>query len=155
MKKIDLYTDGACSGNPGKGGYAAILKYKNTEKIVSDGFLNTTNNRMELMAAIEGLRCLKEPCGVTLYTDSRYLADGLSKGWAEGWRRKGWKKADGKPAQNIDLWESLLSLCEEHQVSLVWVKGHSDNEFNNRCDRLAVESAANAQRTDAGYGGKL
>lgn len=154
MKKIDLYTDGACSGNPGRGGYGAVLLYGEREKELSGGYVLTTNNRMELLAAIEGLKSLKEPCEVTLYTDSKYLSDGLSKGWAEGWRKKGWKISGGRPAQNIDLWEQLLSLCQTHRVKLVWVKGHADDEYNNRCDALAVEAAKDARLTDTGYGGK-
>lgn len=141
-KSVLLYTDGACLGNPGPGGWGGILRYGKWEKELSGGEDETTNNRMELMAAIAGLEALKEPCKVTLYSDSKYLCDGLSLGWAEGWREKGWKKADKKPAQNVDLWERLLELCQLHEVSAVWVKGHADNEFNNRCDRLAVAEAA-------------
>ena len=138
MKTVELYTDGACSGNPGPGGYAAILRYGERERIVSGGEEQTTNNRMELRAAIEGLKALKEACAVELYSDSKYLVDGLEKGWAESWRRRGWKKADKTPAKNPELWQELLDLCEKHEVRLHWVKGHADNPYNNRCDEIAV-----------------
>ena len=138
MKTVELYTDGACSGNPGPGGYAAILRYGEKERIVSGGEEDTTNNRMELRAAIEGLKVLKEPCAVELYSDSKYLVDGLEKGWAESWRRRGWKKADKTPAKNPELWQELLDLCQTHEVRLHWVKGHADNPYNNRCDEIAV-----------------
>ncbi|MBR6740655.1 MAG: ribonuclease HI [Clostridia bacterium] len=138
MKTVELYTDGACSGNPGPGGYAAILRYGEKERIVSGGEEDTTNNRMELRAAIEGLKVLKEPCTVELYSDSKYLVDGLEKGWAESWRRRGWKKADKTPAKNPELWQELLDLCQTHEVRLHWVKGHADNPYNNRCDEIAV-----------------
>ena len=138
MKTITLYTDGACSGNPGPGGWGAILEYMGTEKELSGGEESTTNNRMELTAVICGLQALKEPCIVELYSDSKYVIDGLSKGWAEGWRKNGWKKADKKPALNPDLWEVLLNLVEKHQVRYHWVKGHAENPKNNRCDELAV-----------------
>ena len=138
MKKVELYTDGACSGNPGAGGWGAILKYGDREKELSGGERETTNNRMELTAAIEGLSALKEPCEVTLYSDSKYLVDGIDKGWAAGWKSRGWKKSDGKMALNIDLWDTLLSLFEKHKVTLVWVKGHAGHPYNERCDALAV-----------------
>ena len=138
MKTVTLYTDGACSGNPGPGGWGAILSYNGAEKELSGGEKSTTNNRMELTAVIEGLSALKEPCIVELYSDSKYVIDGLSKGWAVSWRKNGWKKADKKPALNPDLWETLLNLTERHQLHYHWVKGHADNPFNNRCDQLAV-----------------
>lgn len=138
MKTVTLYTDGACSGNPGPGGWGAILVYGEVEKELSGGEKNTTNNRMELTAVIAGLSALKEPCIVELYSDSKYVIDGLSKGWAVSWRKNGWRKADKKPALNPDLWEQLLNLVERHQVRYHWVKGHADNEKNNRCDQLAV-----------------
>ena len=138
MKTVTLYTDGACSGNPGPGGWGAILEYQGTEKELSGGESSTTNNRMELTAVIEGLSALKEPCVVELYSDSKYVIDGLSKGWAVSWRKNGWKKADKKPALNPDLWEKLLNLAEMHQLRYHWVKGHADNPKNNRCDALAV-----------------
>ena len=138
MKQVELYTDGACSGNPGPGGWGAILIYKGTEKELSGGEAATTNNRMELTAVIRGLSALKESCIVELYSDSKYVIDGLSKGWAAGWQKNGWKKADKKPALNPDLWEELLNLTEKHQMHYHWVKGHAENPYNNRCDELAV-----------------
>ncbi|MBQ8748397.1 MAG: ribonuclease HI [Oscillospiraceae bacterium] len=138
MKTVTLYTDGACSGNPGPGGWGAILEFQGTEKELSGGESSTTNNRMELTAVIEGLSALREPCIVELYSDSKYVIDGLSKGWAYSWRKNGWKKADKKPALNPDLWEKLLNLVEIHQIHYHWVKGHADNPKNNRCDQLAV-----------------
>ena len=138
QKTVTIYTDGACSGNPGPGGWGAILCYKETRKEISGGEKATTNNRMELSGVIEALKCLKEPCNVELWSDSKYVIDGLAKGWAESWRKNGWKKADKKPALNPDLWEDLLNLTEMHEMHYHWVKGHADNEFNNRCDALAV-----------------
>ncbi len=138
MKTVTLYTDGACSGNPGPGGWGAILEYRGTEKELSGGEESTTNNRMELTAVIEGLSALKEPCIVELYSDSKYVIDGLEKGWAESWQKNGWKKADKKPALNPELWEKLLELTRIHQMRYHWVKGHSDNPKNERCDQLAV-----------------
>lgn len=138
MKTVTLYTDGACSGNPGPGGWGAILSYNGVEKELSGGDANTTNNRMELLAVISGLEALKEPCRVELYSDSKYVIDGLSKGWAVSWRKNGWRKADKKPALNPDLWEKLLNLVEKHELRYHWVKGHADNPYNNRCDQLAV-----------------
>ncbi len=138
MKTVTLYTDGACSGNPGPGGWGAILEWGGIEKELSGGEANTTNNRMELTAVIQGLKALKESCIVELYSDSKYVIDGLQKGWAIGWRARGWKKADKKPALNPDLWGELLDLVEKHEVRYHWVKGHADNPKNNRCDELAV-----------------
>ncbi len=138
MKTVTLYTDGACSGNPGRGGWGVILEYMGHEKEMSGGEASTTNNRMELTAVIQGLRALKEACLVELYSDSKYVIDGLSKGWAVSWREKGWKKADKKPALNPDLWEELLLLTSMHEMRYHWVKGHGDNPKNNRCDQLAV-----------------
>ena len=138
MKTVTLYTDGACSGNPGPGGWGAILLFGEHKKELSGGEKNTTNNRMELTAVIRGLQALKEPCIVELYSDSKYVIDALGKGWAKGWRAKGWIKSDKKPALNPDLWGELLDLCDEHTVNLHWVKGHAENPFNNRCDELAV-----------------
>ena len=139
MKEVTLYTDGACSGNPGPGGWGAILIYKDYKKEMSGGDKETTNNKMELTAAIEGLKALKEPCRVKLYSDSKYLIDGITKGWARSWRQKGWKKSDGKPALNVDLWEQILELDEYHEIEYIWVKGHAGNPNNERCDRLAVD----------------
>ena len=138
MKTVTIYTDGACSGNPGPGGWGAILEYMGHEKELSGGERNTTNNRMELTAVIRALQALKEPCTVELYSDSKYVIDALEKGWATGWRKRGWIKADKKPALNPDLWELLLSLVEKHDVRYHWVKGHASNPKNNRCDELAV-----------------
>ena len=138
MKQITLYTDGACSGNPGPGGWAAILLYGEAEKVLSGGEASTTNNRMELTAAIEGLKALKEPCTVTLYSDSRYLVDAVNLGWARGWRNRGWMRTKKDPAKNPELWAELLRLLEKHQTELRWVKGHGDNEYNARCDALSV-----------------
>lgn len=139
MKTVTLYTDGACSGNPGPGGWGAILEYGGAEKELSGGEDSTTNNRMELTAVIRGLEALKEPCTVELYSDSKYVIDALQKGWAKGWRARGWIKSDKKPALNPDLWQRLLELTQTHQVHCHWVKGHADNPKNNRCDQLAVE----------------
>ena len=138
MKTVTLYTDGACSGNPGPGGWGAILMFGPHKKELSGGEGHTTNNRMELTGVIAGLEALKEPCRVELYSDSKYVIDALEKGWAKGWRARGWVKADKKPALNPDLWERLLQLCEYHDVKLHWVKGHAENPYNNRCDELAV-----------------
>lgn len=138
MKTVTIYTDGACSGNPGPGGWGAILQYGKLQKEFSGGEAYTTNNRMELTGVITALEALNEPCVVELYSDSKYVIDALEKGWAKGWKARGWVKADKKPALNPDLWERLLALCEYHTVHLHWVKGHADNEFNNRCDELAV-----------------
>ena len=138
MKKVTLYTDGACSGNPGPGGWGAILEYQGYEKEFSGGEDNTTNNRMELTAVIEGLSKINQPCIVELYSDSKYVIDGLQKGWAEGWKKRGWIKSDKKPALNPDLWDQLLTLTQMHQMRYHWVKGHAENPKNNRCDELAV-----------------
>lgn len=138
MKTVTIYTDGACSGNPGPGGWGAILKYKDVSREMSGGEAQTTNNRMELMGVISALQALREPCIVELWSDSRYVIDALEKGWAQGWRKKGWIKSDKKPALNVDLWEMLLPLTEKHQMHYHWVRGHADNEYNNRCDQLAV-----------------
>ena len=139
MKTVTLYTDGACSGNPGPGGWGAILEYMGHKREMSGGERDTTNNRMELTAVIRGLAALKEPCIVELYSDSKYVIDGLQKGWAEGWQKKGWIKSDKKPALNPDLWEQLLALTKIHTMVYHWVKGHAENPKNNRCDELAVE----------------
>lgn len=138
MKQVELYTDGACSGNPGPGGYGAILVFGGKERELSGGEKETTNNRMELMAAIVGLEALKEPCRVVLTSDSRYLVDAVEKKWLENWVKRGWKKADGKPALNVDLWQRLLVQLERHDVSLVWIKGHAGHPYNERCDELAT-----------------
>lgn len=138
MKKVEIYTDGACSGNPGKGGWGAVLVYNKSEKQLSGANPDTTNNRMELTAVIEALKALKEPCEVTLTTDSKYVCDAINKGWVYSWQKKGWKKSDGKTALNIDLWQELLTLLEKHKVEFVWVKGHAGHKYNEICDALAV-----------------
>ena len=138
MKKVYLYTDGACSGNPGPGGWGAVLKYGGQEKELSGGEPETTNNRMELTAVIEGLSALKEPCEVELCSDSTYVINSIQKKWVYNWQRKGWRKSDNSPALNVDLWQRLLPLLETHKVSFVWVRGHTGHPENERCDRLAV-----------------
>ncbi|MBQ2830880.1 MAG: ribonuclease HI [Oscillospiraceae bacterium] len=149
MKTVTIYTDGACSGNPGPGGWGAILSYGEAEREISGGAAETTNNRMELTAVIESLRLLKEPCIVELYSDSKYVIDAIDKGWVYGWKKRGWVKADKKPALNVDLWEQLLALLSTHTVHLHWVKGHAANPKNERCDALAV-----AQRMKFAHGEK-
>ena len=142
MKRIEIYTDGACSGNPGPGGWGAILRFRGREKVyekeLSGGEAQTTNNRMEMTALLEALRQLKEPCAIDLYSDSQYVIHALEKGWARGWRARGWKKADKTPAKNPELWDRLLGLLDVHTVTFHWVKGHAENPYNNRCDELAV-----------------
>ncbi len=138
MKTVTIYTDGACSGNPGPGGWGAILIYGTHKRELSGGEADTTNNRMELTAVIQALSLLKEPCIVELWSDSKYVIDGLEKGWARGWQKRGWIKSDKKPALNPDLWGRLLELESLHTLRYHWVKGHAENEYNNRCDELAV-----------------
>jgi len=138
MKKVTIYTDGSCSGNPGPGGWGAVLLYGEAKKELSGGERDTTNNRMELTAVIRALEALREPCAVELWSDSKYVTDALARGWARAWQRRGWIKADKKPALNADLWETLLRLADVHELSCHWVRGHADNEFNNRCDELAT-----------------
>ena len=145
MKTVTIYTDGACSGNPGPGGWGAILQYGAVQKELSGGEAHTTNNRMELTAVITALEALKQPCAVELYSDSKYVVDALEKGWAKGWRARGWIKSDKKPALNSDLWGRLLELCEYHTVHLHWVKGHAQTQYNNRCDELAVAESRKYQ----------
>jgi len=137
MKQITIYTDGACSGNPGPGGWGAILQYQDTLREISGGEKETTNNRMELLGAINALSALKEPCEVSLYTDSQYVAKAINEGWLKGWKAKNWKRKDGD-LKNVDLWQQLDRLLSIHSVKFFWVKGHADNKFNNRCDELAV-----------------
>ena len=141
MKHVDIYTDGACRGNPGKGGWGAILIYGNNKKEMSGGERQTTNNRMELMAAIEALTVLKEPCEVTLTSDSKYLVDAIEKGWLDSWRKNGWRKSDRSEVLNVDLWQRLIVQLERHKVSFVWVHGHMGHEYNERCDVLATTFA--------------
>ncbi|HCC00486.1 MAG TPA: ribonuclease HI [Ruminococcaceae bacterium] len=144
-KHVDIFTDGACKGNPGPGGYGAILRFGSHEKELSGGAPSTTNNRMELSGVIAGLSCLKEPCDITLYSDSKYVVNGIEKGWAKKWRANGWRKSDKSPALNKELWENLLALLEIHDVQLIWVKGHAGHPENERCDALAVEAACRFQ----------
>ena len=139
MKEVILYTDGACSGNPGPGGYGAILIHNGVEKEISGGEANTTNNKMEMLAVIKGLEMLKEPCSVSVYSDSAYVVNSIEKGWIYSWKKNGWRKADKKEVKNVDLWERLLKQMEIHDVKFLKVKGHSTDELNNRCDRLAVK----------------
>lgn len=141
MRHVDIYTDGACSGNPGPGGWGAILVYGQNEKELSGGAAATTNNRMELTAVIASLEALKEPCDVTLTTDSKYVADGITKGWAARWKANGWRKSNKEPALNPELWDSLLALCTRHRVTFNWVRGHNGHPYNERCDRMAVEQS--------------
>lgn len=138
MKKVTLYSDGACSGNPGPGGFCTILVYNGHEKYISQGFENTTNNRMELLGAIAGLEALTESCEVKVISDSKYLCDAVNKGWLESWKAKGWKKADKKPVLNPELWQRLDALLAKHAVTFEWVKGHNGHEYNERCDKIAV-----------------
>ncbi len=146
QKKVTIFTDGACSGNPGPGGWGAILRYGEAERALSGGEKETTNNRMELIAVIQALSALKEPCEVTLYSDSKYVTDAIEKGWARGWRARGWIKADKKPALNADLWQQLLDLLERHTVRFVWIKGHNAHPENERCDQLAVAESKKFQK---------
>lgn len=140
MKKVQIYTDGACRGNPGRGGWGAILVYGKYEKELSGGERETTNNRMELLAAISGLSALKEPCDVALYSDSKYLVDAFNEGWVHSWREHGWRRGRDE-LKNPDLWEKLFSLTEQHRVEFIWVKGHNGHDYNERCDKLATEFA--------------
>ena len=154
MKKVELFTDGACHGNPGPGGWGAILRYQGREKELSGGEKDTTNNRMELTAVIEGLRALREPCSVTVTTDSKYVCDGINEGWAAQWRSNGWRKGDKKPALNPDLWGTLLCLLELHDVTFCWIKGHAGHPENERCDQLATEAAdGDGKIVDEGFEG--
>ena len=138
MKQVTIYTDGACSGNPGPGGWGAILRYQNIERAISGGEASTTNNRMELTAVLRAFSLLKEPCEVTLCSDSKYVMDGLSKGWAKSWKRNGWRKADKKPALNPDLWDALLTVTAPHVIHYQWIRGHAGHPENERCDAMAV-----------------
>ena len=143
MKKVILYTDGACSGNPGVGGWGAVLMYKGAEKRISGACADTTNNRMEVTAVIEGLKCLKEPCEVEVYSDSAYTVNAFLNGWVDEWLKNGFKKADNKPVLNDDLWRELLQLTQIHSVKFIKVKGHADNEYNTICDKLATDAVKN------------
>ena len=137
MKEVTIYTDGACSGNPGAGGYGVVLMYGAAKKELSEGYEKTTNNRMELLAVVRGLEALKEPCRVNLYSDSKYVVDAIEKGWVVKWKQNGWMRNKKERASNVDLWEQLLVMLAKHQVKFIWVKGHADNPWNERCDELA------------------
>lgn len=146
MKNISIFTDGACSGNPGPGGWGAVLQFGEHVRELSGGEKQTTNNRMELTGVIEALRALKEPCTVVLTTDSKYVADAVSKGWVYGWKKKGWMRTPSEPAKNADLWQQLLPLLEQHKVEFRWVKGHAGHPENERCDALAVAAIATVRQ---------
>lgn len=145
MKEVTIFTDGACSGNPGPGGWGTILDYNGRRKELSGGEKNTTNNRMELTAVIEGLKALKEKCKVTVITDSKYVSDGINLGWARGWKANNWRKKNKKPALNPGLWDELLTLIDNHVVTIKWIKGHAGHPENERCDRLAVAQSQKFQ----------
>ncbi len=148
MKQVTIYTDGACSGNPGAGGWGTILDYQGRRKELCGGDAHTTNNRMELTAVIEGLKALKEPCDVTVITDSQYVSNGITLGWAKSWQANNWRKKDKKPALNPELWEELLTLIDKHNVKIEWIKGHAGHPENERCDELAVEQSKKYQQCD-------
>ena len=148
MKQVEIFADGACRGNPGPGGWGAILRYKGREKAIRGGENPTTNNRMELTAVIEAVRMLKEPCEITLVSDSKYVCDALEKRWVYAWKQKGWKKADGKSALNTDLWETLLELLEPHTLRIEWIKGHAGHPENEACDHMATEEADSFERSE-------
>ena len=148
LKTVNIYTDGACSGNPGPGGWGAILEYGGHKKEMRGYVAGTTNNRMEMMAAIAALEALKKPCDVELHSDSKYLTDAFNAGWISGWVRRGWKKSDGKPVLNPDLWKRLLDAAAPHRITWIWVKGHDGNELNERCDRLATAAADSMKDTE-------
>ncbi|HKX27006.1 MAG TPA: ribonuclease HI [Blastocatellia bacterium] len=155
LKNVVIYTDGACLGNPGPGGYGVVMLYDNHRKELSGGYRLTTNNRMEMLAAIVGLRALKSRCTVTVYSDSKYLVDAIGLGWAQRWRANGWKRNKKEMAVNPDLWGELLDLCAQHDIKFVWVKGHAGNRENERCDELAVCAAKQRELPiDTGYQGK-
>ena len=153
MKEVEIYTDGACSGNPGPGGYGVVLLYNSNRRELSEGFRLTTNNRMEVLAVIKGLEALKEPCRVTLYSDSKYVVDAVEKGWAKKWRSNNWYRTKNEKASNIDLWERLLPLLEKHEVRFVWVKGHASNVENNRCDELGRAAITSGRLLEDKNGG--
>ena len=145
MKEVTIYTDGACSGNPGPGGYGTVLIYNGIQKELSGGYLDTTNNRMEIMGVLKGLEALKGTCKVTVYSDSKYVVDAIEKGWLANWKKNNWIKSNKEKALNVDLWKRLLELMEIHDVSFQWVKGHQNNEKNNRCDQLAVQASRQSE----------
>jgi ribonuclease HI len=141
MKEVQIFTDGSSRGNPGPGGYGTVVRYGPHQRELAQGFLKTTNNRMEILAAVAGLEILKEPCRVAIYSDSRYLVDAQSKGWVENWKKRGWRKADKSPVKNVDLWKRLERAAQGHQIQWHWVRGHDGHEMNERCDELATEAA--------------
>ncbi len=147
-KEIEIYTDGACSGNPGPGGYGVVLIYKGIIKELSGGYKKTTNNRMELLAIIKGLSALKETCKVTLYSDSKYCVDAINKNWLVNWQKNNWRKSNKESVLNVDLWKKLVELLKQHDVTFVWVKGHADNKYNERCDVLGREFIKNGKLLD-------
>ncbi len=152
LKEIIIYTDGACSGNPGPGGYGCVLRYNQNRKELSGGFRETTNNRMEITAALKALESLRYPCRVRLHSDSKYLVNAMTKGWAKRWKAQNWMRSRTDKAKNPDLWKKMLDLCEIHEVEFIWVKGHASNEENNRCDELAVEAySVSDLPVDPGY----
>ncbi len=152
MKTVEIYTDGACSGNPGAGGYGALLLYGSAKKELSAGYRMTTNNRMEMLAVIKALEALKEPCHVVLYSDSKYVVDAITKGWVTKWKQNGWQRNKKEKASNVDLWEDMLKQLERHDVAFQWVKGHADNPGNERCDTLAREAIlSNNLQEDENY----
>lgn len=154
MKTVDIYTDGACSGNPGKGGYGVVMLYGSARKELSEGFSRTTNNRMEVLAVITGLASLKESCNVNLYSDSKYVVNAIEQGWLEGWKKNGWKKSNKGAVLNVDLWKKLDEQLKKHNVKFIWVKGHAENVENERCDQLAREAASGINlSTDKEYKG--
>ena len=153
MKEVTIYTDGACSGNPGAGGYGVVLMYGAAKKELSEGYEKTTNNRMELLAVIRGLEALKEPCRVNLYSDSKYVVDAIEKGWVVKWKQNNWMRNKKERASNVDLWQQLLVMLEKHQVKFIWVKGHADNPWNERCDELARMAIQKGElKEDENYG---
>lgn len=150
LKQVEIFTDGSCLGNPGPGGYGAILRYRGREKTFAEGYNLTTNNRMELMAAIVALEALKEPCEVVLSTDSQYVRQGITQ-WIHNWKKRGWKTADKKPVKNVDLWKRLDAALGPHQIKWEWVKGHAGHPENERCDELARAAAMSPNQDDVGY----
>lgn len=148
MKTVEIYTDGACSGNPGEGGYGIVMIYNGARKEASKGFKYTTNNRMELLAVIDSLKLLKEPCKVNLYSDSKYVVSAIREGWLVGWISKNWKNSKKEPVKNVDLWKDLIPLLEKHEIEFIWVKGHADNVENERCDELARLAIKNSPLID-------
>ena len=150
MKKVEIYTDGACSGNPGPGGWAAILIYEDHKKEIFGGNKDTTNNRMEMSAVIEALKILKEPCNVTIYSDSQYVCNSMNRGWVKSWKSNNWRKSNGELAKNVDLWEEMLNLSTIHELNFMWIKGHAGNIYNERCDALAVRAIPDATTSTIG-----